>query len=356
MFIITAVLLFILFNFYIIQRLYHVNDRIGNSDELQDMSVVIAFKNESSNLPTLLSSLNQLNYPKDKFEVILVDDSSDDDYKSVIENFKGRINIKLVNATDKILPAKKGALEIGIKEVSFENIVITDADCIVPSEWLQYYSYYFSLGYDLIFGVSPFHEENSFTNKLSRFENLRSSILTFFFAKEGLPYSAASRNMGYTKKLFNKVKGFSNTTETYSGDDDLFIREAVKQDAKIASVMNDKFFVYSNTKNSIKEYSAQKGRHTSTSHHYLLKHKIIIALWHTTNTFFLFSLLLIPIDMNFILPFLAKIFTDLILIKSLQSLLHYDFNPYEIIYLQIVYEMMLVISFINSFRFSLRWT
>jgi len=47
-------------------------------------SIVIPFRNEAENLPELLKSLSNLEYPKDLFEVILVDDDSEDDSVEII--------------------------------------------------------------------------------------------------------------------------------------------------------------------------------------------------------------------------------------------------------------------------------
>ncbi len=67
-------------------------DKVENF-KLQDLqpktkfSVVIPFRNEAENLPKLLASISNLNYPKAMFEVILIDDDSEDDSVSIIENF-----------------------------------------------------------------------------------------------------------------------------------------------------------------------------------------------------------------------------------------------------------------------------
>jgi biofilm PGA synthesis N-glycosyltransferase PgaC len=48
-------------------------------------SIVIPFRNEAKNLPKLLASIIALNYSKSLFEVILVDDDSEDDSVAIIE-------------------------------------------------------------------------------------------------------------------------------------------------------------------------------------------------------------------------------------------------------------------------------
>ena len=48
-----------------------------NSVPKTKFSIIVPFRNEEQNLPVLLESLSNLNYPTDFFEVILVDDNSE---------------------------------------------------------------------------------------------------------------------------------------------------------------------------------------------------------------------------------------------------------------------------------------
>ena len=179
-------------------------------------------------------------------------------------------------------------------------------------------------------------------------ENIRSSILTFTAAIIGIPYSAAARNFGFKKSSFEKIKGYSNTTETLSGDDDLLLREAVKNKMKIGFITKKESFVYSRTKSTLKEYLNQKARHTQTSLHYLTQHKLFLGFWHLLNLFFLFSPILIFVDSIFLSLFLIKIITDIVIVFNLQKYFGYNFNPVKIFYLQIMYEIFLIINFVNS--------
>jgi len=83
--------LFLLFSgFYllvvalVIFALNRLKKRPLNSD-LPFISVVIAAKNEQGRLNPLLTSLAALEYPKEKYEIILVDDSSKDDTAKILK-------------------------------------------------------------------------------------------------------------------------------------------------------------------------------------------------------------------------------------------------------------------------------
>lgn len=333
-----------------------LNDSVKDEAGQLKFSIVIAFKNESVNLENLFKSLSKLTYPSDKFEIILVDDgSTDNSFEKASELCNGRGNYFVVKADNKKYPGKKGALELGISRANHQYILITDADCNPQNNWLNGYSKKFQEGFDLLFGFAPFVQSKNVISKISCFENLRSTILTFVLAKIGLPYSAAARNIGFKKSSFEKIGGFSKTLETPGGDDDLLIREAVKNKLKIGIVNEKDSLVLTKSKETFKEYLSQKARHTKTSHHYLPEHKMILGSWHLFNILVLFSILLLPVNLFFVIPVLVKLSSDILVILNIQNMFHYKFKVHEIILQQVVYEVFLIINFLFSFRKNIIW-
>jgi cellulose synthase/poly-beta-1,6-N-acetylglucosamine synthase-like glycosyltransferase len=320
----------------------------------ENISVVIALKNEINNIPELLNALNKLNYNLEKYEIILVDDNSEDDSYMFLESHLNK-NYKLLKAANKKFPGKKGALDIGIQNSKFDIIAITDADCKPEIDWLKSISKKISEGFDIVFGYSPLEKGINFISKFSSFENLRNYILYFSFAGLNIPYSAAARSFAFRKSSFNKLNGFNKTTETLSGDDDLLIREAVKNKLKVGAFRFDNDLVYSLPANSLREYLNRKSRHLKTSHYYLLRHKILLALWHSVNIISLYSIFLTPVSYLFVIPFSVKMIIDAALVLFIRKKLPHTFRLFEIIYLQFFYETFLVINFINSLLSKDKW-
>lgn len=320
------------------------------------LSVVVAAKNEEQNIHTLISALKKQSYSSKLFEVIIVDDNSTENTLEIIKSEISDLdNFEVIKAENKIYKAKKGALDIGIKYSSNPYIVITDADCKPSVDWLKSLANKFAQGNDFVFGIAPYQQTKSFVNKIASFENLRAHILIFAFAKLGLPYSAAARSFGFSKSSFDKIGGYTNTTETLSGDDDLLLREAVKNKLKIGLLTSESAFVLSDTKKNYREYISQKLRHTSTSYHYSLKNKIILASWHISNIVLLFSSFFIFYDSVFFLPIFLKIILDIFIVNNFQRNFGYKFNPLEIVLIQIIYEIQLIYFFILAKKFSAKW-
>lgn len=319
-------------------------------------SIIIAAKNEADNLAKLMNALKRIEYSYLNYEIIIVDDNSSDDTLKIAANYESDFpNYKVYTLKEKSLPGKKGALDFGVSKAKYPYIMITDADCEPQNNWLKSYAEKFNEGYDFLFGAAPFYERNKLVNKISCFENLRSSLLTFSSANIGVPFSAAARNFGFKKSSFEKISGYKNTIETISGDDDLLLREAIKNKMKVGTVKEKNSSVYSYTKLSFKSYFNQRARHTKTSFFYSPSRQIGLGIWHTVNLLCLCSLILAVISPVFFIPFLLKLFFDLALVVVYQETFGYHFKPVSIFFLQIIYEIFLLINFAGAIFKKDKW-
>ncbi|MDP3888624.1 MAG: glycosyltransferase [bacterium] len=93
------------------------------------ITLVIPTKNEECNLPRLFLSLKALDYPKNRFEVIIVDGYSTDKTVEIAKKY----GAKVLNNPKKIRGA---GCQIGIDQAKGKLVAFTDADCVVPKNWL----------------------------------------------------------------------------------------------------------------------------------------------------------------------------------------------------------------------------
>jgi cellulose synthase/poly-beta-1,6-N-acetylglucosamine synthase-like glycosyltransferase len=336
--------------------LHRVDRKNIKRTECLPISVIIAAKNEEKNIKKLIDSLFSLNYPKDNFEVIIVDDNSTDNTLSELKRYTENNNhCKSVELKPTGLKGKRDALSFGIQHSKHPCVLITDADCQPQSNWLNEYSNRFQSGYDMLLGIAPFYQNKSIVNQISCFENLRSSLLGFSLAILGMPYTTSARNFGFSKNAFDKIGGYSKTKDTLSGDDDLLLREAIKNNLKIGVVTEPGSYVFSESKKTFSEYFRQKARHTQTSFHYLLNHKLVLGVWHLLNLSLLFSPVLMFINPMFGILLPSKLLIDSILVKSTQKKFSYNFSVMQIVYLQIIYEFFLIVHFFNSKFSRIKW-
>ena len=65
------------------------------------ISIIIPTYNRPKQLATCLESLTKLDYPRDSFEVIVVDDGSKTQLESVVNPFSGELDITLIRQINK---------------------------------------------------------------------------------------------------------------------------------------------------------------------------------------------------------------------------------------------------------------
>lgn len=254
----------------------------------QPVSVIIAAKNEASNLKRFLPSIISQEYST--FEIILINDNSSDDTFKVMQGFN-RINsnIKLINfkSTDTFFSSKKQALTLGVKASKYKQLLFTDADCKPVSKyWIKTMCTHFSKEKVIVLGYGKYAEiKYSFLNKVIRFETLMAAIQYVSYAKNGIPYMGVGRNLAYTKDVFLEANGYGDHIKIHSGDDDLFINK-VANHKNTAVCIDKESFTESIPEASYKSWMRQKRRHISTAKYYKIKHKVLLSIFYLSNLFF----------------------------------------------------------------------
>lgn len=99
--------------------------------KLPAVSIIVPAHNEEKTIAQTLRSIQKLNYPKNKLEVVLVDDGSTDRTAGIAKKFKG------VRVFSKPQGGKASALNYGIEKAKYQTILTLDADCIPSPNLLQ---------------------------------------------------------------------------------------------------------------------------------------------------------------------------------------------------------------------------
>jgi glycosyltransferase involved in cell wall biosynthesis len=187
-------------------------------------SIIVPFRNEAENLPALLESLSKLNYPMELFEVILVDDESKEEYK--VPSFKFQVSvIKNIRVTNS---PKKDAIVTAMQIVNSNWVITTDADCIVPENWLLTLDNYIQLhDVAMIAGAVTYACTNSFLHQFQQLDlaSLQGATIGSFGINKGFMCNGA--NFAYTKSFFQELNGFEGNDKIASGDDVFLLQKAI---------------------------------------------------------------------------------------------------------------------------------
>jgi len=291
------------------------------TDKKEPVSVIICARNEAENLINFLPTILEQKYPD--FEVIVVNDSSRDDTKTILAQFQNKYkNLYFTNIDreENYLTGKKLALTVGIKAAKNEILLFTDADCIIDSEfWIENMQSKFTENIDIVLGYGGYSKVKGFLNRIIRYDTLFVAIQYFNLALIRQPYMGVGRNMAYRKSLFFKNKGFASHLTLQSGDDDLFVNQ--NADKKNTAIITEKnSFTHSKPKIKFKHWIIQKKRHFSTFKHYKFKHKFLLGFELFSRILFYISFILLISTNNYFIfvlsAFLLRQFIYLIVISQ----------------------------------------
>lgn len=248
----------------------------------EGVSVIIAAKNEATNLKAHLSAVLEQDYPI--YEVIIASDHSNDNTLEVLNEFKSKYSkLTILDIQDWHSGGKKDTLTKAIFHAKYPLLLFTDADCIPESsQWISQMAGAFTDEIEIVLGYGAYKKEAGLLNAIIRFDSVEVAVLSFGFAKAKMAYMGVGRNMAYRKSLFIRSKGFTNHLHIPSGDDDLFVQEnATKSNVAIITAPSSK--TISIPKNKLSKWWKQKRRHQSTAAFYKGKFKLILGLYTLTK-------------------------------------------------------------------------
>ncbi len=315
------------------------------------ISIIICAKNEARNLKNFLPSI--INQDYSDFEIVLINDASQDDTLEVMEHFeKQHNNIQVIDVknVEAFWGNKKYALTLGIKASKYDHLLFTDADCKpVSNKWIKKMTAHFSDDIQVVLGYGAYIKvKKSFLNKLIRFETLITAIQYFSFAKLGIPYMGVGRNLAYTKKEFFDNNGFVDHMKVRSGDDDLFVNQIASK--KNTAINYDKeSFTESIPKKSFRAWYKQKRRHVSTAKHYKFKHKFLLTLIYSC-TFLFWVLAIVLFSLTYNWPIVLAIFLLRFIIQTITyNASAKKLDEKDLIYLLPFLEVFLIIIQLTIF-------
>lgn len=194
-------------------------------------AIVVPFRNEAENLTDLLNSFKNLHYPKALFEIILVDDFSEDQSVRLVYNWRmenGAFQFTLLENIKISGSPKKDAIARAIPIIKNDWIVTTDADCILPQNWLLTLDSYIQNHEVSMLAGSVSHEKrNSFIGHFQQLDLMSLQGATMGSFGLGLGFMCNGANFCYKKSLFGELGGFGGNTDKASGDDVFLLQKAV---------------------------------------------------------------------------------------------------------------------------------
>lgn len=325
-------------------------------------SIIIPFRNEAEHLPSLLKSIASLEYNTSDFEVILVDDASSDASVEIIKTFQlkhPKLSIDIISNNQYSNSPKKDAISTAIKITTYNWIMSTDADCILPKSWLTCYSNFIQKhDPNMVIGPVGFKSNKSFLHQfqLIDFLSMQGATIGGFGIRK--PFMSNGANFAYKKDVFNQLNGFENNNIIASGDDVFLLENFLAYQKDSVLFLKDKnALVHTFPVNSWSELTNQRKRWAAKATHFNNTFTKLVGILVFLTTFvFIFSLIAVFFNLNFLWILILKILVDSVLIFKTANLYQQKahFIPYfkTVLFYPFFTSYIAVVSMLTSFEWK----
>lgn len=200
---------------------------------LPTLSVIIVTSNQDYLLQRNLPAILTQDYPD--YEVIVVNDNSNDDTSDVLERFKQQyphLRTTFTSDSARRISHKKLALTLGIKAAAGEWLVFTEPDCHpVSNQWLRQMAAPIIEGkpVDAVVGYTTIDKSEGFIPLLRQADNMLRGVRALCAALLHKGYMAYGTNLLYRRSLFFEHKGYSAHLDLERGEDDIFVAENISK-------------------------------------------------------------------------------------------------------------------------------
>ncbi len=319
--------------------------------------MIVAARNEAENIDQCLSSLDRLVYPQHLLEIFIVNDRSVDETHEIITEFikdKSYFNYLFNENESPNLSGKANAISQAIKKSNGEIILITDADCEVPSRWIQNMLSYFHEDVGIVAGFTRL-QNNGFFSKMQSLDWAYMLTVAAGSVGIGVPLTCIGNNFAFRREAYDAVGGYE--TVGFSVTEDFALLQSITKNTnwKVVAPIKSQSIVQSKPAKNYFDFFKQRQRWAvgGKSVHWFGKLLIVI-------NFFLLAAIFSLLMLGKFLPageiFTVTLFCDLLLLfPTLKKA-----GKQKLIFLLPIYKIfsfcyMLILSLILLFNPTVEW-
>ncbi len=240
------------------------------------VSVVVACRNEEKNLPLLLSDISGQTYRSDLFELIIIDDNSEDSTFKIASGFRKIKNLKVLRNSG---TGKKKAIRTGVEASAGTLVITTDADCRIGDNWLKtIVSFHDENKPEMIIGPVKIENGRGFFKRFQELEFLSLQGITAGTAVAGDPVMCNGANLAFQKETYSDYAGDLHN-ELVSGDD-VFLLHKMKssQSNKIMWLESAEAMITTRASETLSSFIRQRARWISKAGAYNDKYTQVLAI------------------------------------------------------------------------------
>ncbi len=281
------------------------------------VTIVLPVRNESAQIGNCIQQLLAQDYPKHLYEIIVVNDHSEDNTLAQAKTYANTL-LKVLDLKEE--QGKKAALNHGITQAKGALIVTTDADCVMDENWLSHLvGYYEQYRPKLITMPVLYKENNTLFGQIQSLEFLSLIGISLAAVENKTAMLCNGANLAFEKEAFMAVGGYANNNNIASGDDVFLLHKMKKQfPNEIKALRHKEVAVYTHPQPTLKSFMEQRVRWGGKAKHYRDGFTIITSAIVLTFNLCLFIGLLFY-------PFYLKIGMALLVSFSLKCIIDFLF-------------------------------
>jgi cellulose synthase/poly-beta-1,6-N-acetylglucosamine synthase-like glycosyltransferase len=228
-FLVVYIFIYVLINVFFAVLLWVKTDALVTHNQ-STVSILIAARNEEKNILSCLQSIVNQNYPVEKLQILVGDDSSEDQTEFIVKSFiqdHPHFQYHKINGVICNLYGKQNVLAQLAHHANGNIIVITDADITHHPDWLSHL-------------IAPLQNDNigivsgaTIVNPMDCWSSLQSidwliGMITVKAMDElGLAITSVGNNMAFSRKAYDAVGGYENLP--FSITEDYLLFDAIRK-------------------------------------------------------------------------------------------------------------------------------
>lgn len=272
------------------------------------ISIVISARNEEKYIRQCLEQFTKQNYPVSRFEVILVDDASEDNTLDIARAFleTQQLDYTLIRETEH--RGKKHCLAHAIHLAKGAVIVTSDADMVFRySTWLSSIAHYFDT-YRPAMLIMPvdFEACKSWISSFQVLENTALTGITAGYAGLGKAFMCNGANLAFSKKAYQEAGGYDAHAHVSSGDD-VFLMEAIKRQnpQSIHYLFSRELIARTVPQNNVEDLFRQRLRWASKTRHNPSMMNLFAGMIVLLANLLILALVVAMLKKSWIIPYLS---------------------------------------------------
>jgi cellulose synthase/poly-beta-1,6-N-acetylglucosamine synthase-like glycosyltransferase len=323
---------------------------VGAESSLPFCTVLVCARDEERNIEQCLTSLHAINYPKERLEVLIVDDKSTDRTPEILEAWKARMpNLTVLRTGEEVLHlrGKVNALTQGMDAASGEFVMITDADSRVPPNWVREYLKYYDENTGMVASITLL-ERKRFFDGIQSIDWSYLLGLAMASANINIPLSVIGNNISVRRAAYEDVGGYRNIPFSVTEDYALFQAIWRKKPWKVRFPLHRDLLVMSEPCPNFRSWWRQKHRWVKGGEGLKAIGYLIFIIGLLAHAAMVLALFFLPLgaacavigikwsaDLLIILPVLAR--------TRMQALLKY-FPIYEVYLVFFIFSMPVMMA------------